>query len=153
MQVDQKLFLNENLIEAAERFHGHLGPFLIVGLKMGLLALRKLGKPGENGQLQATVKTKLKTPYTCALDGIQIATQCTIGNRRLKLENVFSSTIAAKFRLENSEREIEVFVKPEFLRELEKKVLGKKASSQEMRRLAWKVASTPEDEIFIVEHP
>jgi len=153
VQVEQKTLLSKNLIETAEWFHGHLGPFLIVGLKMGLLALRKLKKTGENGQLRATVKTELKVPYTCALDGIQIATHCTIGNRRLKLENAYSPTIAAKFRLENSERTVKISVKPEFLRELEKKVLGKGTSSQEMRKLAWEVASTPEDNLFIIECP
>lgn len=40
----------DGLLEEAEAFHGHLGPFLVVGLKAGQLALRELGtKKGDPG--------------------------------------------------------------------------------------------------------
>jgi len=151
VQTDQR-FMREDLIEAAERLHGHLGPFLVVGVKMGLLGLRKLGSPRNNRQLRVTAKIKEAVPYTCALDGIQMATQCTIGNRRLKLENSDSSTIAATFRLKDGTREVEVTLKTEVLRDLEKRVLGNKVSSKKLRELAWEVALMPEDELFLVQN-
>lgn len=139
------------MVEAAESLHGHLGPFLVVGVKMGLLGLREIGNPKDNGQLHVTARMKGSTPFTCALDGIQVVTRCTIGNQRLKLESSDSSVIAAKFELKNDEREVTVVLKPEVLRDLEEKVLGRKVPPRELRRLALKIFSTPENELFIVK--
>lgn len=65
------------LLNEAVKFHGHLGPFLILGLKAGLFANRVLGK--DYFRTKAIVETRPSPPYSCLVDGIQVATGCTMG--------------------------------------------------------------------------
>jgi formylmethanofuran dehydrogenase subunit E len=72
------------LLVAAGRFHGHIGPFLAVGLRMGLLANECLGRaPLET---EASVRVKAEPPRSCAVDGIQFATGCTMGKGNIRIE-------------------------------------------------------------------
>lgn len=64
------------LIARAVEFHGHVGPYLICGVKMGLLALRLLG---SRAGLTATAETGVTPPISCLVDGLQVATGCTLG--------------------------------------------------------------------------
>lgn len=65
--------------------HGHRGPFLALGIRMGLLALRLLGSPGYHG-IMAEAETGTKPPVSCLVDGIQVATGCTAGKGNLRVE-------------------------------------------------------------------
>jgi formylmethanofuran dehydrogenase subunit E len=76
--VDPDEIFLEEMIEQATEFHGHLGPFLVLGIRMGLLALRELNSPGYEG-IEALVKTGNTPSLSCLLDGIQISTGCTMG--------------------------------------------------------------------------
>ena len=64
------------------RFHGHDGPFLALGYRLGKFLMRLL-KPRGIMDLKITVKTKMKKPYTCILDGLQCATFATLGKGNL----------------------------------------------------------------------
>jgi formylmethanofuran dehydrogenase subunit E len=55
-----------NLIEKAADLHGHLGPFLVLGVRMGETAKKIL----KTANLQVTAKLPLSTPFSCVLDGI-----------------------------------------------------------------------------------
>lgn len=68
----------KELIERGTEFHGHLGPFLVLGIRMGILALRELGSSGHK-EIESTVKTGTTPPISCLVDGIQISTGCTMG--------------------------------------------------------------------------
>jgi hypothetical protein len=61
------VFTEKELLEKAVKLHGHLGPFLVLGLKMGLKAKEILGEKLE----RCTVKTVKRKPYLCAVDGIK----------------------------------------------------------------------------------
>ncbi|MCD6126829.1 MAG: formylmethanofuran dehydrogenase subunit E family protein [Methanomicrobia archaeon] len=66
-----------SILERAAEFHGHLGPYLVLGMKMGLLAKNKLdATPFE---IKAEIHTERKTPRSCILDGIQFTSGCTLG--------------------------------------------------------------------------
>jgi hypothetical protein len=60
-------FIDKELLEKAVRLHGHLGPFLVLGLKMSLRAKEILGEKPE----WCTVETVNCKPYLCAVDGIK----------------------------------------------------------------------------------
>lgn len=60
-------FIDEELLEKAVRLHGHLGPFLVLGLKMSLRAKGILGEKPEWCEVE-TVNCK---PYLCAVDGVK----------------------------------------------------------------------------------
>lgn len=59
--------ISRELLENAVRLHGHLGPFLVLGLKMSLRAKKILGRKPSRCEI-ATVNSK---PYLCAVDGIK----------------------------------------------------------------------------------
>jgi formylmethanofuran dehydrogenase subunit E len=135
----------EASIRDAVKLHGHLGPFLVIGVRIGTIAKRILNLTGqsENNALQATVKVPMSTPFSCVLDGIQASTKCTIGNQRLKVEDS-SQEIAAEFKTKNSKKTLVVSVNPEIVEELESS-LSKRTNS---RYLAMKIISAQEKRLF-----
>ena len=75
-------FSDELLLRAGE-FHGHRGPFLVVGLRMGLRALRDLDACGWF-DLRCRAHLRRSPPDSCVLDGIQVATGCTMGKMNIE---------------------------------------------------------------------
>jgi formylmethanofuran dehydrogenase subunit E len=142
--LDEKLKL---AIKEAEKFHGHLGPFLVLGVRMGETAKKilKISKE-ENGSLQVNAKLPLLTPFSCVLDGIQVTTQCTIGNQKLKIENS-SKEISATFQCAKTGKKLKIKVNPKITDALMKK-FSEGLSNEE---LAWEIASMPENQIFSVK--
>lgn len=134
-------------LRKAEEFHGHLGPFLVLGVRMGIIGVRELGAKGNNKELHVTAMVKDSPPFSCVIDGIQVATKCTIGNKKLRLKS--SSGIAAKFELPSRET-VTVAVDPTAFDRLKKELLAEKVPSEEVRRLAQLVASMSEKELFII---
>jgi formylmethanofuran dehydrogenase subunit E len=70
------------LVERGALLHGHFGPFLVAGVRMGLLALELLEHPGYFG-VTAQSEAGLKTPLSCLNDGVQIGSGCTTGKGNL----------------------------------------------------------------------
>ena len=66
----------DDVIARRVKLHGHLGPFLVVGIRMGLLALKLFSSPGYFG-ITAVSETGSRTPLSCLTDGIQLGSGCT----------------------------------------------------------------------------
>ncbi|MGB3341632.1 MAG: FmdE family protein [bacterium] len=60
------------------RFHGHNGPFLALGYKLGKHINSKHRPEGIMG-LNIIVKVKPEKPFTCLIDGLQCSTFATMG--------------------------------------------------------------------------
>jgi formylmethanofuran dehydrogenase subunit E len=135
-----------NLIEKGAEFHGHLGPFLVLGIRIGLIGLRESGAPRKFGQMKMTAKLKLAVPFSCLIDGIQVVTRCTVGNRMLELEDS-KQGMAVDFRLRNSDKALTVHINPEIVRYL----MNKFSEGVSNEKLAWKIASLPESQLFMIE--
>ncbi|MCW4050142.1 MAG: formylmethanofuran dehydrogenase subunit E family protein [Candidatus Bathyarchaeota archaeon] len=73
---------DEALKERAIEFHGHDGPFMVIGLRMGLTALERLDCKGWF-DLHCTVRLHWAPPDSCVIDGIQSSTGCTMGKRNI----------------------------------------------------------------------
>ncbi|MGQ9624680.1 MAG: FmdE family protein [Candidatus Bathycorpusculaceae bacterium] len=131
----------KSLIIEAEKLHGHLGPFLVIGVRMGVIAKKIL-----NNNLYATVKTPFLTPFSCVVDGVQAATTCTIGNQRLKIEDS-SGEIAAYFKTLNPHKTLRIIVNPETVKAL----VDKLSEGIPNEDLAWEIAHKPEYELFRIE--
>ena len=69
--------LTSRVLKQAAAFHGHLGPWLVLGLKAGAYARRKLA--ASPFELRAQVFCPAGTPYTCFVDGVQFSSGCTMG--------------------------------------------------------------------------
>ncbi|MEM3823759.1 MAG: formylmethanofuran dehydrogenase subunit E family protein [Candidatus Bathyarchaeia archaeon] len=137
--LEEKLKL---AIKEAEKLHGHLGPFLVLGVKMGETAKKIL----KTTSLQVTVKVPFLTPFSCVLDGIQVATQSTIGNQKLKIKNS-SKEISADFQCVKIGKKLTIAINPKITEALMRK-LSEGASNEE---LAWKIARMPENQLFIMK--
>jgi len=84
-----------DLLRIAVGFHGHLGPFLVLGLRMGIFARQMLKPHGVHG-LSARVWTRRGPPQSCVIDGIQISSGCTMGKGNIKVKN--ARFVKAKFQ-------------------------------------------------------
>ena len=135
------------LLKRAVEFHGHLGPFLVLGLRIGLAGLRELKIRREERELQVTAKLQYSIPFSCAVDGLQISTKCTMWSKRLQVMDY--SGIETKFELEKG-KEVTVAVDSAFLNMLKRRLPSESVPSEEVRKLAWLVASTPEEELFTI---
>ncbi len=74
--------MHRDLLDRAAEFHGHLGPWLALGLRAGRRAARVLS--ANPFRLQAVVHCPDSTPYTCFLDGIQFGSGCTLGKGNIR---------------------------------------------------------------------
>jgi len=72
-------------LERSAARHSHLCPRQMLGVRIGLLATAMLGLPsGENPGKRLLV---IVESVGCFSDGIEVATGCTFGHRRLLLED------------------------------------------------------------------
>lgn len=74
--------VSKSTLKQAERFHGHLGPWLILGLRAGRNARRRLG--GSPFELVALVECPAKPPVRCFIDGVQLGSGCTMGKGNIE---------------------------------------------------------------------
>ncbi len=83
-------------VRKAAQFHTHLGPFLVVGLRMGHAIMRELGSTPFSYRIVA--RTGKKPPYSCLVDGLQVATPCTTGNGGLEVAEEKTMSVEATTR-------------------------------------------------------
>jgi len=140
----------KSLLEKAEEFHGHLGPFLAMGVRMGRFGLEKLDIPKHKNSLRISLSVPAKIPYSCVVDGVQISTECTIGNQKLQLKN--AGRIEACFEDSRSGHKITITPQPTVLAMLEKQVVEKNLSEEEICKLAGRIASMLERNLFSVKN-
>ena len=95
LRIDPKTTDLEAMIERAIQMHGHLGPFLVAGIRMGLLALELLGSTGYFG-IAAESDAGSLPPLSCLSDGIQIGSGCTVGKGNLTVRD--AGAPRARFR-------------------------------------------------------
>ena len=109
LKLDPKTVNLEELIERGTHLHGHLGPFLVTGIRLGLLALDLLGSPGYFG-IRAESDAGSVTPLSCLNDGVQIGSGCTAGKGNLTV--VDGGRPRVRFRSDEG-KGIEIEVRPE----------------------------------------
>jgi formylmethanofuran dehydrogenase subunit E len=65
-------------LKRAIDFHGHLGPYLVLGILAGELALKNLGCR-KYFNLKVKVRGATIKPKSCLVDGLQLSTGATYG--------------------------------------------------------------------------
>ncbi len=76
--------MDEKTLEMAVTFHGHLGPYLALGLRLGVLALVRL-KARKHFGIRVIVHCPPQPPASCLVDGLQVSTGATYGKRNIEL--------------------------------------------------------------------
>jgi len=131
MAVEQEL---KGLLERASAFHGHLGPFLATGVRMGRLALHLLGQLAS-----VHTETGLTPPLSCIVDGLQVSTGCTVGNGKLSVGN--GGRPAAIFTNQDGQK-LRIALHPAILKQISQ------VTSENMYRMAMTIASQPPHKLF-----
>ncbi len=85
-------------LKQAVDFHGHLGPYLVLGLLMGDFALRKLKARSYFG-LEAYVWGADNRPESCLVDGLQLSCGCTYGKG-----NIIKKSKVTLLRMQESQK-------------------------------------------------
>jgi formylmethanofuran dehydrogenase subunit E len=70
--------------------HGHVGPWNVLGWRMGKAALRELGGTWGRHELDIICYIPLKTPYSCIADGLVVGTGNSIGRLDIRLGEVMT---------------------------------------------------------------
>lgn len=135
-----------SILEKAAKFHGHLGPFLAIGVRMGLIGLNRASVT-KGYSLAVTASLPLRVPFSCIIDGLQVTTKCTTGNQKLSLKD--SAKIQAEFKRKDNGQKIVVSLCQSMFEKLKSQLLEGNLSVEEVRQLAWKVAAIPETELFV----
>ena len=104
-------------LKQIEQFHGHVGPYAVIGYRMGLIANKKLGS--DPFLKKAVVWTGINPPLSCIVDGIQISSGCTYGKGNITVKN--EGIAKAEFSTDDG-KHIQVILKPEIRREIDTKV-------------------------------
>jgi formylmethanofuran dehydrogenase subunit E len=84
VQSKEKIEPSEEFLQRAVEFHGHLGPYLVLGLRAGIYANQALCR--EPMKTEAFIQTKTTPPESCFADGVQLSTGCTFGKGNISLQ-------------------------------------------------------------------
>lgn len=129
------------LLDRAVEFHGHGGPFMVVGLRMGLAALRRLDARGWF-DLRCRAELRGGPPGSCVIDGIQCSTGCTMGKHNIDVEE--REGVAAEFTKSGGHLRIAL------RREVLERIRGALAEGGEepVKSLMAELIKAPEAELF-----
>jgi formylmethanofuran dehydrogenase subunit E len=93
-------------------FHGHICPFMPIGYRMGLVAMRELGVShiGDHGAFGLS-EMGVGHPQTCMIDGFMAVTGCTYG--KLMMERLNYGKVACLLVVPGKGA-VRVYLKSEF---------------------------------------
>jgi formylmethanofuran dehydrogenase subunit E len=117
VEEPKKRILDNELEERAIEFHGHDGPFMTIGLRMGLIALEMLDCKGWF-DLSCEARLNWNPPDSCVIDGIQSSTGCTMGKKNILV--VEQDGVEACFTSKN--KTLCITLKPEVIQGIREKM-------------------------------
>ncbi|MFA5330873.1 MAG: formylmethanofuran dehydrogenase subunit E family protein [Methanoregula sp.] len=117
-------------------FHGHLGPFIVLGYRIGKYAKEQFCN--DPFELSASVYCAGKPPESCIVDGVQLGSGCTLGKRNIGI--VESPEIRCVFTTQG--KTLTVTPKPE----TRMKTSGHSESAVE--KFAEELYNWPDDQLF-----
>jgi formylmethanofuran dehydrogenase subunit E len=136
--------LDEYLADAAEA-HGHLCAGQVLGVRMAMLGLAKLGIDDPTGKDRKRLVTFVEIDR-CATDAVAVVTGCRLGKRALKFRDW--GKMAATFVDVESGRGVRIAAK-ESSKELARSMHPQLASKNEQQMLAYR--EMPDSDLFHVQ--
>ncbi|MEM0066619.1 MAG: FmdE family protein [Sulfolobales archaeon] len=159
--------VSRELIDRAKEFHGHICPFLVLGLRMSEIAMKRLGvaRAGVVESIREDLVAIVEA-NNCLADGVQVATGCTLGNNSLVYLDLGKNSVTLIKR--GGRVGIRVYVDADKIRSkyfteealalFRKVVVERKGSREEVERLhkmweelGYRMAEIPEEEFVIQE--
>ena len=125
-------------LEALRSFHGHLGVYVTLGLRMGEIGRRRLG--AYKG-LTAAVRSRPEPPMLCVVDGVQFASGCTLGKGNISVEPAAEPEVT----FEKEGRRVRVALKPGWRDRIDREMSKERELEQSLFYF-----ELPESELFDV---
>ncbi|MGB9786953.1 MAG: FmdE family protein [Infirmifilum uzonense] len=136
--------VSRELVQKAKAFHGHVCPFLVLGLRATEIGFSKLGlrRPGEAETIREDVIAIVEA-NNCFADGVQVASGCTLGNNSLIYLDTGKNAVT--FYRRDTGKGVRIYVHSDKVRELfpsrgselwRKVVVERKGSKEEAEELA-----------------
>lgn len=132
---------DETTLDRIAEFHGHLGPYVVVGYRMGQVANRLLGE--DAFAKTAVALTGGRPPRSCLVDGIQLSSGCTTGKGTIGV--IDQGEVAAIFLSKADGKRVKVSLRAERCEEISSVEHG------EMEALASRLYLLGDDELFEIE--
>lgn len=107
---------NRITLKQGMEFHGHLGPYLVLGILAGEMALKKLNAKKYFG-LDVKIRGATKKPKSCLIDGLQLSTGATYGKGNIRKLN--GSAIKIIFRNRVNNKKVALGFKDSIVKKLE----------------------------------
>jgi formylmethanofuran dehydrogenase subunit E len=73
-----------------QRYHGHVGPWNVLGWRIGQAALREMKSEWGKHELEVVCYVPLQTPFTCLVDGLSVGTGNSQGRLDLRMAEVLT---------------------------------------------------------------
>ncbi|MFH1655945.1 MAG: formylmethanofuran dehydrogenase subunit E family protein [Candidatus Omnitrophota bacterium] len=102
-------------LNQALRFHGHLGPWLVLGLFMGEYGLKKINAKKFFG-LEIKAKIPNRKPISCLVDGLQLSSGCTLGKGNIR--TISNKEINVEFINKKNKKSITLGINNSILKKL-----------------------------------
>jgi formylmethanofuran dehydrogenase subunit E len=130
-----------------ERMHGHVGPWNVLGWRIGQAALREFDVKWGRHELDIICYIPMETPYSCMADGLVVSTGNCIGRLDIRLAEVMSlELIHIVIRRKDRSGSILIFrPNSEYLRRIEKRQV------HELEKLSRQCINIKESDLFQVE--
>jgi formylmethanofuran dehydrogenase subunit E len=129
-----------------KRQHGHVGPWNVLGWRIGQAALREYGAAWGRHDLEIICYVPTQTPFTCLVDGLSVGTGNSLGRLDLRLAEVFDYRqifIAVRSKALNRDT-LEFRPQPDYLRSIINQKL------EDLERLSRECITLPEEQLFSI---
>ncbi len=131
-------------LQKIKEFHGHLGPYAVIGYRMGLAANQELG---DNAfKIIARVFSGSITPMSCMIDGVQLSSGCTMGKGNIIVEE--KGEPRAIFSDKEGTKSIEICLNDEVYHMIKEKMTSWESGEE----LAELVYSMPDEELLLIRN-
>lgn len=128
------------------RYHGHVGPWNVLGWRIGQAALREMESQWGQHEIEVVCYVPPQTPFTCMVDGLSVGTGNSQGRMDLRIAEVLSypqSFVAVK-RKDGKGGVIEFRPRRKYL----KSIIGQ--PREKLEALCHKCEKMPEARLFAI---
>ncbi len=134
----------DKVLQKIKDFHGHLGPYAVIGYRMGLAANREFG---DNAFKKiARVFSGTVTPMSCMIDGIQLSSGCTLGKGNIIVEEMGEPR--AIFSDKEGSKSIEISLRDDVHQMIKEKMVSWESGDE----LAELVYSMSDEELLLIRN-
>jgi hypothetical protein len=121
---------------ALKKFHGHLGPYAVLGYRMGLTARRQFPE-----RIYSKVHSGTKRPLSCLADGVQMSSCCTLGKNNITvLEDA-----EARVEFSDGKDHLELTARPDIVGDI-----NSRCDHHNEEEMAMRLYSMSDDELWTV---